>query len=86
RIRQIVSHLTVVDGRIVYADGPFKHLDTPLPPAAPDWSPVNFGSRYEKAPLSPAQTRGVASSCGCHSACSVHGHAHAWTRAVPVDD
>lgn len=86
RIRQIVSHLTVVDGRIVYADGPFKPLDPPLPPAAPDWSPVNFGSRYEKAPLSPLQTSAMAQTCGCHSACSVHGHAHAWTTAMPVDD
>lgn len=48
RIRQIVAELTVVDGRIVYAHGPFRSYDPPAPAPMPDWSPVNFGSRCWK--------------------------------------
>lgn len=48
QIRQIVAELTVVDGRIVYAHGPFRAHDLPTPPPMPDWSPVNFGSRCWK--------------------------------------
>ena len=44
QIRQIVAELTVVDGRIVYAHGPFHAHDLPSPPAMPDWSPVNFAN------------------------------------------
>jgi hypothetical protein len=25
-------------------------------------------------------------ACGCASACSVHGHGHAWAGTAPVDD
>ncbi|WP_267221085.1 amidohydrolase [Dyella silvae] len=49
QIRQIVAELTVVDGRVVYADGDFRAHDLAAPPPMPDWSPVNFGSRCEKA-------------------------------------
>jgi hypothetical protein len=39
-IRSIESVLTVVGGRIVHGQGDFAPLAPPLPPAAPDWSPV----------------------------------------------
>ncbi len=41
----LTSDLTVVGGRVVYGAGAFQsHDDNPLPPALPDWSPVNrFG-------------------------------------------
>jgi predicted amidohydrolase YtcJ len=42
RIRHIVAELTVMDGRIVYADGPFHAHDLAPPAALPEWSPVNF--------------------------------------------
>jgi predicted amidohydrolase YtcJ len=83
RIRQIASLLTVVGGRIVYADGEFSGLDPGIPAPMPDWSPANFGSRYWKAPL---QASAMAAACGCASACGVHGHAHAYTRQAPVAD
>ena len=41
RIREIVSLLTVVGGRVVYAAKPFEKLaPPPLPPVSPAWSPV----------------------------------------------
>ena len=82
-IRQIVSQLTVVDGRIVYAAGDFSELDPPVPAPLPDWSPANHGSRYWKAPHNAAAMQ---ASCGCASGCGVHGHAHAWDRTAPVAD
>jgi len=39
-IRNIVSLLTVVDGRIVYGAGEWGPLAPALPPVSPDWSPV----------------------------------------------
>jgi len=87
QIRQIVSQLTVVGGKIVYADGDFSALDPPIPPALPDWSPVNFGSRYWKDATRGAQAAApMASSCGCAQACGVHQHAHAYAREAPVAD
>lgn len=44
-IPHTVAELTVMDGRVVYADGPFRELDTPPPAALPEWCPVRHGSR-----------------------------------------
>jgi predicted amidohydrolase YtcJ len=91
-IGDLASVLTVVGGRIVHGAGDFAHLAPPLPPAAPDWSPVNrFGGyqsrlRADGAPDAASLAR-LASACGCGTACGIHGHAHAWARqAVPADD
>jgi hypothetical protein len=47
RIKAIESVLTVVNGKVVYAAGPFKQLDPPALPVMPDWSPVTrFGGAY----------------------------------------
>ncbi|MBO9664420.1 amidohydrolase [Dokdonella sp.] len=70
-IRGIVSLLTAVDGRIVYADGEFASLDPGLPAAMPDWSPVNFGSRYWKSDAAQAAHRAMPKV----HACTVHGQA-----------
>jgi len=40
-IRNIVSLLTVVDGRVVYGAGEWGPLAPALPPVSPDWSPVH---------------------------------------------
>ena len=40
-IRDIVSLLTVVNGRIVYGAGEWEPLAPALPPASPNWSPVH---------------------------------------------
>ncbi len=91
-IGDITAVLTIVGGRIVHGAGDFSRLAPPLPPAAPDWSPVNrFGGyqsrlRADAAPDRDGLAR-MAASCGCASACGVHGHAHAWARqSAPVSD
>jgi len=76
-IADTVSELTIVGGRIVYAAGSFTSLDTPPPPAMPDWSPVRrFGAHAARA------------EHGQAIACRVHGHDHgrAWAAAAPVDE
>jgi len=72
-IRDIVSVLTVVDGKIVYGAQEFSNLSPPLPPASPDWSPVRAYGGY--AP--PSGTNGSAHRCVTHA----HGERHA-TRAA----
>jgi predicted amidohydrolase YtcJ len=69
RIREIVSLLTVVDGRIVHADGEFGPLAPPLPAPMPDWSPANFGSRYWKSDAAHAALRAAppARACAVHA-------------------
>lgn len=87
RIRQLTSVLTVVGGRIVYADAEFSGFDPGLPPAMPDWSPVNHGSRYWKAEQNQAAMHALAvSACGCAMSCAVHGHAHGKAGSAAVAD
>ncbi len=54
-IRNIVSVLTVVDGKVVYGAEDFSRLAPPLPPASPDWAPVRRYGGYA-APTSAAAT------------------------------
>lgn len=95
-IPHLTSDLTVVGGRVVYGAGRFADLDTPPPPAMPDWSPVNKYRGYGawgdpegagKNSLEPLRQQAVA-SCGCASACGLHGHDHAraWASSAPVSD
>jgi predicted amidohydrolase YtcJ len=82
-IAHIRSDLTLLGGKIVHGSGDFQSNSPALPPVLPDWSPVaNFGG-YARP--EPAQ---VASSCGCASACSVHGHNHAAavSNSIPASD
>ncbi len=89
-IRSITSVMTVVGGRIVFADDDFAEHTPPLPPASPDWS-VNaiFASPAERAgPQAPAAMTMRACHDGCSSGCGMHGHNHAiaWTAPLPVRD
>jgi hypothetical protein len=87
RIRQLTSVLTVVGGRIVYADAEFSGFDPGLPPAMPDWSPVNHGSRYWKAQQNQSAMHALAASaCACATSCSVHGHAHGKAGSAAVTE
>ena len=93
----LTSHLTVVGGRIVYGDEQFSSLDdNPIPPAMPDWSPTRLFKGYGawgepegagKNSLQPLRYKAIA-SCGCASACGLHGHDHAraWASKVPASD
>ena len=84
-IPDITSVLTVVDGRIVHATGPFAPHAPALPAPMPDWSPVNRVGGYQGGTLAQA------SAAHAHGpACRVHahgqGHAHAAHHAVPTRD
>jgi hypothetical protein len=89
QIKNIESVLTVLGGRIVYADGEFAKLNPPLPPAMPDWSPVRkFGGHYRSATDKTSALSRMVRACadGCASGCGVHGHHHqiAWTTPLPI--
>ncbi|MNE38236.1 hypothetical protein D3C80_1321290 [compost metagenome] len=48
KIVNMESKLTVVNGKVVYADDDFRSFAAPLPKAIPSWSPVNFYGGYQK--------------------------------------
>jgi hypothetical protein len=91
-IANTVAELTLVGGRIVYAAGIFASLDTPPPPAMPDWSPVRrYGGYAAWGDPYGADQRGppkAAMSCGCNNHCTIHGHDHAraWSGKLPISD
>jgi predicted amidohydrolase YtcJ len=89
-IRETAALLTIVGGKIVWADGAFRNFSPPPLPAAPTWSPVAVYGGYQQ-PTSEAGKnveRSIAANCGCSTACGVHGHAHgaAYSSAAPVSD
>jgi predicted amidohydrolase YtcJ len=90
QIRHTASLLTIVGGKIVWADGIFRKLSPPPLPAAPSWSPVATygGYQHAGAAASTATRQRMAASCGCSNSCGVHGHAHgqAYASAAPVSD
>jgi hypothetical protein len=94
RISGTVSLLTVVGGRIVWAEGAFRRHAPPALPEAPSWSPVAaYGGYQHGARASAGASRrridaAARSACGCGVGCGVHGHAHAaaWTAAPPAGD
>jgi predicted amidohydrolase YtcJ len=49
-IKRLESVLTIVNGKIVYANGPFAKLAPPPLPVSPDWSPVEKYSGYFNQP------------------------------------
>jgi predicted amidohydrolase YtcJ len=93
-ITGITARLTMVGGKVVWATGEYASLDPGAPPAMPDWSPVNRYGGYGAWATSAegrATTllhRAAAASCGCATACLVHGHDHArsWTARLPTAD
>ena len=76
----------MVGGKVVHGTGSYQGMAPPLPPAAPDWSPVGFYGGYQRADAGPANAHAMAAACGCGQACGVHGHAHGQTAAAPVRD
>ncbi|HEY3048393.1 MAG TPA: amidohydrolase [Polaromonas sp.] len=98
-IKDLVSHLTVVGGRIVHGDGNFARLAPPMPKAANDWAPTNaYGGYWREPALGGNQpgrrSQGAArqallpfADC-CAKPCAVHGHAHtkSWLGNAPVSD
>ncbi|HET6156970.1 MAG TPA: amidohydrolase [Dongiaceae bacterium] len=100
QIKDLSSILTIVGGRIVWADGDFKtHAPAPLP-VSPSWSPVKQFGGYQKGRAAAAQRAQLDAErpgvldrvsgllCGCAKSCSVHGHEHAqaWASPAPASD
>jgi predicted amidohydrolase YtcJ len=73
RIADITSVLTLLGGKPVHASGDFSNLAPPLPPAMPDWSPVNYYGGYQ------SPTEAVAASgaqrVAAHGCRGAHPHA-----------
>ena len=81
-LKDLYSVLTIVGGKVVYADADFAALSPPALPFSPDWSPVRCFGGYQHKPLN-----GLARiACGCAKDCKVHGHDHAsaWSSNAPV--
>jgi len=91
-IADTTSDLTIVGGKVVYAEGNFHHLDETMPPPAmPDWSPVRRYGGYAawgQTRESKTLQRTMAAVCGCATSCGVHGHEHAsaWSSSIPAAD
>jgi predicted amidohydrolase YtcJ len=88
-IANTTSLLTIVGGNVVYGAGAFSPLDTPPPPAMPDWSPVRaFGGYGGWADASREQEHGHGGlvSCTSHPECAVHGHDRGAATSGPAAD
>jgi hypothetical protein len=86
-IKDLVSDLTVVGGRIVHGAGDFAGHAPPQPKASPDWSPINHYGGYQQSPEAPRLLQRNRSDC-CATPCGIHAHAHgqSWLAKVPVAD
>ena len=90
QIQHITSQLTILAGKVVYGADDFSDLDPGVPPAMPDWSPVNhFSAAESPSPANQASNtqRKHSTSC-CDSPCAMHGHAHniVWETQIPISD
>ncbi len=47
-VKTIESVLTIVNGKVVYANGDYKTLDVPAPEVIPSWSPIKYYGGYQK--------------------------------------
>jgi predicted amidohydrolase YtcJ len=78
RVADITSVLTLLGGKPVHAADEFSDLAPPLPPAMPDWSPVNYYGGYQ------SPTEAVAAAVAVSGAQRVAAHrchgAHPHTR------
>ncbi|WP_286841221.1 MULTISPECIES: amidohydrolase [Sphingobacterium] len=88
-IKEIESELTVVAGKIVYAEGDFSRFSPPPIPILPDWSPTkSYGGYYSvsktaqknSSTTSTAQSSIVNSIHLCSGSCQVHAHDHNQAR------
>jgi len=88
QIPSINSVMTVVGGTIVHGSGDFASFNPPLPPAMPDWSPVNQFNLPSSGTSKNERPRQFSAHSCCDSACSVHGHNHviAWQTPLPIDE
>ena len=97
-IKKIEADLTIVDGKIVYANGDFSSFSPPHIPILPDWSPTNIYNGYpaksnlqsaiEKNAKADAKTSLTSQIHSCSGSCDVHAHSHDIARMsnVPVNN
>lgn len=97
-IKKIESDLTIVDGKIVYANGDFSSFSPPHIPILPDWSPTNIYNGYpvrnslqsaiEKNAKVDAKPKLTSQIHSCSGSCDVHLHNHDVARMsnVPVNN
>jgi predicted amidohydrolase YtcJ len=85
-IKSIESVLTIMDGDVVFAQGPFSELAPPALPVEPDWSPVaKFGGAYiprHAVALTGGPDRAPARRAH-HHACARDLWDHAWGFGCP---
>jgi predicted amidohydrolase YtcJ len=76
RIADITSVLTLLGGKPVHASGDFSNLAPPLPPAMPDWSPVNYYGGYQSPneAVAAAVAASDAQRVAAHRCQDVHAH------------
>lgn len=96
-IKTLHSVMTIMGGKIVHASDEFSSMNPPLPPATPDWSPVNTFGGYaglqharsgpDQAVATAAAAKAASGDC-CATVCNLHGHHHriAWQNPIPVAD
>lgn len=48
KVKHITSVMTVVNGKVVYAAGPYAAECPAIPAALPEWSPINYFGAYQK--------------------------------------
>ncbi|ASU37777.1 amidohydrolase [Herbaspirillum sp. meg3] len=86
-IKAIESVMTIVGGKVVYADEEFSsHGPAPIP-VLPDWSPVSLVPGHYR-PVAKAKAKAAALPHACAGSCGVHGHSHDTARgsSVPVSN
>ncbi|RQR45843.1 amidohydrolase [Burkholderia sp. Bp9140] len=85
RIKHLSSVLTIVDGKVVHADGEFAPLAPPPLPVSPAWSPVaEFGGTGGARPAASAQPR-VAAGAGRDTGFARRPRAAATERVEPCN-
>lgn len=83
-IRFLSSHLTVLGGNPVYAEGAFADMAPPPLPVAPDWSPVKRYPGYVIEDQIREAFHETAHASGCACGCGAAGHNHApWVKRIP---
>jgi predicted amidohydrolase YtcJ len=72
-IKRLESVLTIVGGKIVYANGPFANLAPSPLPVSPDWSPIKSFDGYFRKPIA-----GGSGSASRETRLHAPLHRHAW--------
>lgn len=73
QIQSIESELTVVDGKIVFAQGPFSSHDPGAPEPSPDWSPPRHYGGYAGARRRPSALQQLEKHSLLHGAAGFFG-------------